>query len=236
MSSEGYSLETASGLHAFNMEGEYYVFLPALAQVVNTSTGNISVLLGRHPSLKPGEGDPQIVLASNAEMPTEWQRLVKTFQIVKVKLASGGEYKRKKLRAPQNLTLYPLKVCLNIVRHYTNDVDAAVTSAVEKFWLEVRPDQAGVEESKDSGLIGVEIGQDDSVDVPDELGNDDLIVSGRMKREPASYLEFPTIMRGLKIVIDLTKIGEGDDAGSENVDSLQAQLSDKFLAACPHRA
>jgi hypothetical protein len=91
-----YNLETASGLHAFNMEGEWYVFLPALAKVVDTSNGNISVLLGRHASLQPGEGDSPIILASKAKMPAEWQRLVQTYSIARVSITPGGEYKRKK--------------------------------------------------------------------------------------------------------------------------------------------
>ena len=79
MSSGAYSLEAASGLHAFDMEGEWYVFLPALAKVVGKTNGNISVLLGRHESLKPAKTDPQILLASKAKMPAEWQRLVNTY-------------------------------------------------------------------------------------------------------------------------------------------------------------
>ncbi len=54
-----------------------------------------------------------------------------------------------------------------------------------------------------------------------------------MKREPVSYLQFPTIMKGHRIIIDLTWIGEGDDADSENVDALLSVLSDNFLASVP---
>ena len=194
MSSEGYSLRTAGGLEAFDMGGQWYVFLPALAKVADKVNGTISVLLKRHVSLQPSEGDSPVIIASKTETPVEWDRLVPTYVQVKVLIASGGELKRKRPGPPHNLTIYPLWTCVKIVRHYTDDVDPALTRAVEQFWLEVRPDQAGVEESKDSRLVGAEIRQEDSVDVPDELSNDDLLVPGRIKLEPASYLEFRTIM------------------------------------------
>ena len=92
-----YDLETEGGLNAFNMEGEWYVFLPALAKVVNTSNGNISVFLGRHPSLQPGGGDPQVILASRTEVPAEWQRLLKTYEMGKEQIAPRWS-KRKKVR------------------------------------------------------------------------------------------------------------------------------------------
>jgi hypothetical protein len=225
-----YDVEPAGGLHAFNMEGEWYVFLPALAKVVNKVNGTISVLLGRHASLQPRKGDPQVILASRAGVPTEWPRLLKTYEKVKVQIATGGEYKRKKVRPPPNLTLYPLEVCVKIVRHYSDDVDAIVVRAVEQCWLEVHREQAEEEESK--GIGPSHIRQEGCADGQDELINDDL--PGRMKREPVSYLQFPTIMKGNRIVIDLTRIGEGDgDADSESVDALLSALSDNFLASVP---
>ena len=89
------------------------------------------------------------------------------------------------------------------------------------------------EESKNRGVARIQNRQQySSEDVPAELINDDL--SGRMKREPASFLEFSTIMKGHRIIIDLTRIGEiHSDAGSENLDSLQAHLLDNFLASAP---
>ncbi len=131
MSSGAYGLEAASGLYAFDMEGEWYVFLPALAKVVDTSNGNISVLLNRHAILQAGERAPQVIHASKAKMPAEWHRLVKTYDEVKTQLASGGEYKRIKVRPPLNLTLYPLEVCVKLVRHYSDDVDEVAVRAVE---------------------------------------------------------------------------------------------------------
>ena len=226
-----YDVEPAGGLHAFNMEGEWYVFLPALAKVVNKVNGTISVLLGRHASLQPGEGDPQVILASRTEVPAEWQRLLKTYEIVKVRMTPSGEYKRKKGRPPPNLTLYPLEVCVKIVRHYSDDVDAVVVRAVEQFWHQVhQPEQAEEDESKAVGLSHIR--QEGREDGHGELINDDM--PGRMKREPVSYLQFPTIMKGNRIVIDLTRIGEGDgDADSESVDALLSALSDNFLASVP---
>ncbi len=215
-----------------------YVFLPALAKVVETSNGNISVLLNRHASLQAGEGEPQLIRASKAEMPVEWNRLLKTYDEVKPQLASGGEYKRIKVRPPLNLTLYPLEVCVKLVRHYSDDVDAVVVRAVEQFWRQVHPEQVVAhseeeEESKGSGLEGLQIQRQDS-----DLMNGELVIdnnlSSRMKREPVSYLQFPTIMKGHRIIIDLTRIGEGDgDADSENVDALLSALSDNFLASVP---
>jgi hypothetical protein len=195
MSSGAYSLKTAGGLHAFDMEGEWYVFLPALAKVVDTSNGNISVLLNRHESLQPGEREPQVLRASKAEMPAEWQRLVKTYAIVKPELASGGEYKRSKVRSPLNLTLYPLEVCVNLVRHYSDDIDPAVARAVEAFWVQVHPEQAvadAQEERKDSGLEAVQIRRQDSKGelINSELINDDNL-SRKMKRDQSRFSSFP---------------------------------------------
>jgi hypothetical protein len=228
-----YNLETASGLHAFDMEGEWYVFLPALAKVVNKSNGNISVLLGRHASLHPSETDPQILLASKANMPAEWKRLVQTYSIARVSITPGGEHKRKKQGGPINLTLYPLEVCVKIVQHYSKDIDPAVTRAVEQFWLEVRPDQAVGEEEESKGTRPAHIRQQGSEDGQSDSVSDDLVPGG-VKREPVSYLKFPTIMKGHRIIIDLTGIAEGDgDADSENVDALLSALSDNFLASVP---
>jgi hypothetical protein len=109
-----YNLETSSGLHAFSMDGIWYAFLPALAKVVGKVNGTISVLLGRHPSLQPAETDPQILLASKANMPAEWQRLVQTYSIARVSITPGGEYKRKKQGPPINLTLYRWKFVLKL--------------------------------------------------------------------------------------------------------------------------
>ena len=95
-----YNWETAGGLHAFNMEGEWYVFLPALAKVVGTSSNNFKGLLDRHASLEPGERDSPIIRASKAKTPAEWQRLVQTYSIVRVSITPGGEYKRKKQALP----------------------------------------------------------------------------------------------------------------------------------------
>jgi hypothetical protein len=130
MSSE-YFLEAAGGLQSFNIAGEWYVFLSALAKVVDTSNGNISVLLGRHPGLS--DGAPPVLLASRTKMQAVWPRLLQTYEGVTVKISAGGEYKRKKVRPPNNLTLYPLEVAVRIVRHYRDDVDASVVAAVEDF-------------------------------------------------------------------------------------------------------
>jgi hypothetical protein len=217
MSSERYCLKEAGGLQAFDMGGQWYVFLPALAKVIDKVPENMSVLLKRkkNASLQPGQGDPQVILASNAGMPAEWKRLVNTYSTVQAKLASGGEYKRKKLRAPPNLTLYPLKTCVKIVRHYTDDVEPAVTRAVEQFWLEVHPDQAVAddeEERKDIGPAHRQLGGEDR---QDEFFND-VLIPGRMKREPDSYLNFPTIMKGQRIIIDLTRLGDSlDDSDAD---------------------
>ena len=87
-------------------------------------------------------------------MPAEWQRLVQTYLIARVSITPGGEYKRKKQGAPINLTLYPFEVCVKIVRHYSNDIDPAVTRAVEQFWLEVHPDQAVADDEEERKGIG----------------------------------------------------------------------------------
>jgi hypothetical protein len=61
-----------------------------------------------------------------------------------------------------------------------------------------------------------------------------LVPGGIMKREPASFLEFPTLMRGHRIIIDLTRVGNADgDAGDADADALQAQLADNYLAPNP---
>jgi hypothetical protein len=128
-----------------------------------------------------------------------------------------------------------LKVCVHLVRHYSDDIDPAVARVVERFWLQVHPEQVvarSEEESKDSGLEEEQIRRQDS---EGDLIND-LQLPGRMKREPVSYLQFPTIMKGHRIVIDLTRMGEDGDDAEENVDSLQAQLSDNFLASLPPRS
>jgi hypothetical protein len=104
MSSERYCLKEAGGLQAFDMGGQWYVFLPALAKVIDKVPGNMSVLLKRkqNASLQPGQGDPQVIQASNAGMPAESKRLVNTYSTVQAKLASGGEYKRKEgARSPE---------------------------------------------------------------------------------------------------------------------------------------
>ena len=232
MSSEGYSLRTAGGLQAFDMGGQWYVFLPALAKVVDKVNGTISVLLKRHVSLQPGEGDSPVIIASRTETPVEWNRLVTTYTKAKVLIASGGELKRKRAGPPHNLTIYPLRTCVQIIRHYSKDVDPAAARAIEAFWLEVCPDEAVAdadEESKDRELEQNR-GQSSSKDGQGELINDDR-VPGRMKREPVSYLQFPTIMKGHRIIIDLTRIGE--DSDSESVDALLSALSDNFLASVP---
>jgi hypothetical protein len=162
-------------------------------------------------------------------MPVEWSRLVKTFKTVDAKKQLGGEYKRAKKRAPPNLTLFPLQVAVRIVQHCEKDVDAETLQAVLTFWDKVRPVQAlpDSEEEEEEGKHNDKgIRQDRPVQV--------LVPGGIMKREPASYLQFSTIMRGHRIIIDLTHVGD-DDGGdaAANVDALQAQLADNFLAPHP---
>ena len=130
-SGHGYVTVTAGGLHAFNMNGEWYVFLSALAKVVEKTNGNISVLLGRNEHLT--DGAPPVRHMKRSEIPVAWSQLLNTYNTVTGKLASGGEYKRKKVRAPQNLTLYPIEVAVRIVEHYRADVDPAAATAVEAF-------------------------------------------------------------------------------------------------------
>jgi hypothetical protein len=216
MSSE-YFLEAAGGLQSFNIAGEWYVFLSALAKVVDKSNGNISVLLGRHSSLS--DGAPPVLLASRTKMQAVWPRLLQTYEVVTAKISAGGEYKRKKVRPPNNLTLYPLEVAVRIVRHYRDDVDAAVITGVEDLWDQVRSEKA-LPAEEDSAPEPVQIRTE-------ENRQHELIegIPGRMKREPASYLQFPTIMRGHRIIIDLTRVGESEaDDVQDNLDTLQAQL------------
>jgi hypothetical protein len=138
------------------------------------------------------------------------------------------------VRPPLKLTLYPLEVCVKTVSH-SDDVNAVVVRDVERSWLQVHPEQVvarSEDESKDSGLEEVQIRRQDS---EGDLIND-LQLPGRMKRQPVSYLQFPTIMKGHRILIDLTRMGDDGDDAEENVDSLQAQFSDNFLACLPPRS
>jgi hypothetical protein len=225
-----YILERAGGLHAFNMNDDWYVFLPALASVVNKTTGNISVLLNRHPELT--EGALPRLPATPAAFPLDaWTQLVKTYQAVTLQMGPGPRKKRK--RSPLNLALYPIELAVRIVRHYNDDVDTLAAEAVEAFWGKVRPEQG--EDPEDSKHSDPE--EDEIRDEGSESGlvNDAVVraPSSTVKREPASFLEFSTIMRGPRMVIDLTGVGNDDGEGGDNVDALQAQLADNFLAPRP---
>ena len=110
-----YVIEVAGGLHAFKMQEHWYCFLAALAEVVSTSKENVSMVLKRNESLL--EGAPATLFASSKSLKSEseWKRLLETCKTVTAKLNPGGEYKRKKVQSPKNLTLYPLESAVRIV-------------------------------------------------------------------------------------------------------------------------
>ena len=151
--------------------------------------------------------------------------------IIKALISPGGEWKRKKTNTPQNFALYPLKACLEIMRHYSPQyVDVAVVSAVEDFWLATEvhsePQQAAVEEKKDRRLERV---RDETENRQQESINQErpgVII----KRElvPISHDQFTTVMRGHKIIIDLTQTDETEESGE-----FKAQLADNFLTTPP---
>ena len=221
-----YVIEIAGGLHAFKMQEHWYCFLGALAKVVSSSKENISVVLKRHQSLL--EGAPETVFATSSSFTSEseWERLLETYKTVTAKLNADGRYQRKKVHAPHNLTLYPLESAVRLVKHYAHMVDEHAEEAINAFWAQVRsePAQEEVEEYKASTVQNRQ----------DETEKRQHPLAVKREREPVSYLKFPTIMQGHRIIIDLTRIGEGDgDADSENVDALLSALSDNFLASVP---
>ena len=223
-----YATEPVGGLHAFNMNGSWYVFRGRLASVIHKTPEYLNGVLHDHEELTAGAPPVQAMITKRL-MPVEWSGLVKTFKTVDAKKQLGGEYKRAKKRGPPNLTLFPLEVAVRIVQHCEKDVDAETLQAVLTFWDKVRPVQAlpDPEEEEEEGKHNDKgIRQDRPVQV--------LVPGGIMKREPASYLQFSTIMRGHRIIIDLTHVGD-DDGGdaAANVDALQAQLADNFLAPHP---
>jgi hypothetical protein len=203
-----------------------------LASVIRKTPEYLNGVLEHHTDLEEGAPPVQSMITKK-KMPVEWTRLVKTFVAVRAKRQPGGEYTRVKKRGPPNLTLFPLQVAVRIVQHCEKDVDAEALQAVLPFWDKVRPAQVLPEEEeeeegkhRDPEVTGIR--SEDRGNIQDRPVQ--VLVPGRMKREPASFLQFPTIMRGNRIIIDLIRVG---DEGRDNVDALQAQLADNFLAPPP---
>jgi hypothetical protein len=122
------------------------------------------------------------------------------------------------------------------VHYYQGSIDPTVVGPVDAFWDGLRPEQTlsaqeddEDEESKDSMFDGARVRRESTVDRHHRPVDDDI--HGGVKREPASFLGFHTIMQGHRVVIDLTRVG--DDDAEDNVDALQAQLAGNFLEPVP---
>ena len=214
-----YEIEKAGGLYAFHRDDGWYVFVSPLAKVIGYTDPYISRLVSRNENLL--QGTPPVVKATAKALPVEWNRLLSTYAAVQLKLTPGGERKRKKPRPPQNLTLYPAEVAVRIVGRFGDNVDATEIEGVESFWRMARPDE---EESKEGPVVLAALrnaGERHSAEL-----EDNATAAIKLEKEPASFLAFTTIMRGNRIYIDLTR-------DEDNIDALQAQLADNYLAPNP---
>jgi hypothetical protein len=118
---------------------------------------------------------------------------------------------------------------VRIVRHYVakDSVDADTASAVEDFWTSVHK-----EEKKDES-VDYQVPDPPNARGQAQAASQSNVIT-LVKREPASFLDFDTIMNGPRVIIDLTRIGEENDGEErENVDALQANLSDNYLPPIP---
>ena len=212
-----YEIEKAGGLYAFHMEDGWYVFVSPLANVIKCTAPYISQLVSRNENLL--QGARPVVKATAKTLHAEWERLLCTYTAVQLKLTPGGERKRKKPRPPQNLTLYPAEVAVRIVGHSGDKVDPTQIEGVDAFWSQVRPEEG--ERKEDPVLLSASHNAEGRHSV-----EDNATAPIKLEREPASFLAFTTIMRGNRIYIDLTR-------DEDNIDALQAQLADNYLAPNP---
>ena len=81
-------IEKAGGLYAFHMEDGWYVFVSPLAKVIGCTAPYISQLVSRNEELL--QGTPPVVKATAKALPAEWERLLRTYAAVQLKLTPGG--------------------------------------------------------------------------------------------------------------------------------------------------
>ena len=229
----GDETEPAGGLYAFQFaqaegqERKWHVLLPALASMVDKTPENISMLTARNPRLLQ-DAPPVLRLRPGALHAAVWTRLLATYAAVQVSLQAGGERKRVQKRPPQNLTLYPLKSI------YASSVTTLQTWTLPHCRLQIHSPGAsfgaeGKHNADQDEEAGLAAGSQDDGRPSSSIAR--VVVP---KREPVSYMEFPTVMAGARILIDLTRVGAGeDDDDAEGEDAVQGQLADNYLAPQP---
>ena len=194
----------------------WYAPLLAVATVVGTSKENLRGLLDRRPGLHANNA--VLRLTHSSVVASRWQQLVCAYDTVRAVCDRQRKRKpkKKRKRPVQNLTLYPLALAVQVMNYYVGKGTCTADQLAAVQALAAGDNTAGDnddddDEDDDSAVDMGEVGchARSPIDVADEMEESKFTV----KREPVSYLEFPTVMEGARILIDLTGpvASEADD-------------------------